>query len=434
MAGITRRRFIAGGGAWLASTVFLPGCGAKRRAANAGAATGDDDNDDHRPDHDAADDDASGGLGADGVALGLYTADSAGTPLHAVRLVCQALDWSWLAHGDAVFVKLACNSGNAHPAVTSPDAVRAVVAELFARGAGRVVVGDQSGVESVRSAAGGRRYGATRDLMKRNGLWQAIAAAGAAPYFFDEQDYDSGYFGATLSFADAHWLAAPQVPAVIREVDHIVYLPRLSSHMIAGYTHGHKCAIGWLRDDSRHELHYKAASLHEKFVEVNYAKEIRDRHRLTITLAEQVLLDAGPDVGTIAPADPWLVIASPHPANHDALSVAAMTYIDDLTPPSGDGLVTPYGKMSDLYNRGLLSMIPVVTGIPWTSDTPAPYTPLASPDYQKGIADDRALTRAYQILGGVPSVIPVRLMGQAPAPDFRAFRAAFNRGIFDLSA
>jgi len=216
-------------------------------------------------------------------------------------------------------------------------------------------------------------------------------------------------------------------------VDHIISLPRFSSHMIAGYTHGHKCAVGWLRDDSRHEFHFKADSLHEKYVEVNYCSEIRDRQRLTLALAEQFLLDAGPDNGTMTPADPWIVVASPHLANNDAVSVAALAYVDDRTTPSGMGLVTPYGARSDSYNRGLLTMVPVSTGIPWTSDAPGAYTQLHVHDYQNGIASDRALSRAYEILGGVPTSIPVRIMGESPAPEFLAFLESFSGGIFKIT-
>ena len=41
------------------------------------------------------------------------------------------------------------------------------------------------------------------------------------------------------------------IARAITEVDHLVYLPRLSSHVLTGYTHGHKIAVGWLRDDPR---------------------------------------------------------------------------------------------------------------------------------------------------------------------------------------
>jgi uncharacterized protein (DUF362 family) len=433
---LTRRRFISTGAACLASTIFIPGCGKNNSGGKNGAAqTGDDSADDDTlsADDTTGDDDTGANLPPEMVVLGLYTADSAASPREAVRKVCKALDWSWLAAGDSVLIKISCNSGNAHPAVTSPNALRAVIDEAFARGAGRVTVADQAGVASVRSGSDNRRYGSTRSLTESNGLLQAIEDSGAQAFFFDEQDYATGYFEATLPFSGSHWLAPPQIPEIIRSVDHIIYLPRLSSHMIAGYTHGHKCAVGWLRDDSRHEMHFKADSLHEKYVEINYCREIRDRHRLTITLAEKLLLDCGPDNGTIAVADPWIVIASSHLANHDAVSVAALAFIDDRTPPAGLGVTTPYGERSDLYNRGLLAAIPVSTGIPWISQAPGPYTALNIHGYQQGIASDRALSRAYEILGGVPNRIEVRTVGELPSGEFQAFLENFGGGIFNPS-
>src|SRR5947209_870035 len=73
---------------------------------------------------------------ADTVLLGLYPSAQMPSPEEAVRHALGHLDFSWLGAGDSVFVKVACNSANAHPAVTSPAAVRAMCRELFARGAG----------------------------------------------------------------------------------------------------------------------------------------------------------------------------------------------------------------------------------------------------------------------------------------------------------
>src|SRR5262249_61447245 len=88
----------------------------------------------------------------DAVLLGLYSRDVVPDARAAVRDLCSRLDWSWLSRGDTVFVKLASNSSLPHPAATSPNAVRAVVEQLRDRGAGRVLVGDQSGVGYVRLA------------------------------------------------------------------------------------------------------------------------------------------------------------------------------------------------------------------------------------------------------------------------------------------
>jgi len=69
----------------------------------------------------------------------------------AVRdAVEAATDFSWLSKGDAVFIKPVNNSGNPNPATTCPTAIAATVEILKEKGAGRVIVGDMSGVQYLR--------------------------------------------------------------------------------------------------------------------------------------------------------------------------------------------------------------------------------------------------------------------------------------------
>ena len=333
----------------------------------------------------------------DAVLLGLYSPATASDPRAAVRSVCGHLDWSWLSPGDSVFIKLACNSGNPHPAVTSPNTVRAVVGELFDRGADRILVGDQGGMEDVSTNGNGSRRGSTRELTERNGLHQAIVGSGAEPYYFDDQAYEEGFVQANMDLDGHHWSQPPHLARIITEVDHVIYLPRLSSHVMAGYTLGHKIAVGWLRTDSRSAMHLDFLNLHNRYVELNYHPLLRDRLRLTITLAEKVLLDLGPNEGTIADLDSWVVIASSHLANHDAVGVAVLAYVDGVMPE-------------------------------------APRLVRAAKDYQKGIGSDPSLRRAYEILGGIPSAIRVNLLGQEPGAALRMSLDSYDGGILNLMA
>lgn len=181
-------------------------------------------------------------LGPDDVLLGLYPSATVKSSKEAVRQACKHLDFSWLSKGDSVFVKLSVNSGNLHPAVTSPEAVRGMVAELYKRGAGKVIVGDQAGVEHVRHVSSGKRFSSTSKLLVQDGLQKAINDADAQAHLFDDQDYHKGWFPAKPPAGSA-WKAI-FLPKIIKQVDHIVYLPRLSSHAIAGNTIGHKIAVG----------------------------------------------------------------------------------------------------------------------------------------------------------------------------------------------
>jgi uncharacterized protein (DUF362 family) len=370
-----------------------------------------------------------GVAGPDEVVLGLYPRARIPSAVDAVREACKHVDFGWLGKGESVFVKVASNSNLPHPAVTSPDAVRAMVQELRARGAGKILVGDQAGVESVRLVARGR-FSSTQEVFADNGLGAAVAEAGAEAHFFDDQGWD-GYVEATLP-AGSHWKLPLRIAKVVTEVDHIVYLPRLSSHAIAGCTHALKMAVGWLRDDSRNHLHHDAATFYEKYAEISYAKEIADRLRLTLTLADDVLLDFGPDTGTVAAADPRVVIASRSLAGHEAVSAALLVHIDELT---AEGPEPHYdaGTANTLNQLFVTQYVQAATGLPWGPGAPADYTALVPHAFEKGLGDNAPLARAWEITGGRPAKIGVLSVAEPPSAALVAALAAHGEGSFVLA-
>ena len=120
------------------------------------------------------------------VLLGFYNPSDFSQPQDALIDGLSEVDFSWLSRGDSVLIKVASNSGRIHPATTSPDAVRGLVATLFDHGAGRVLVADQAGVQQVRLVEGDIRFSSTEDMFRRNGLLDATLDSGAEPYFFDD--------------------------------------------------------------------------------------------------------------------------------------------------------------------------------------------------------------------------------------------------------
>jgi uncharacterized protein (DUF362 family) len=368
-------------------------------------------------------------LGDDDVLFGLYRRD-AFSPDEAVAQALAQIDFSWLSPGDSVFVKVACNSGNDHPAVTAPSSVRGMVRALFDHGAGRVVVGDQSGVHEVRLAAGERRFRSTRAMMERNGLLAAIEEKGAEAHFFDDQGFDDGYFAASPPDGTS-WSEPMMVANIVRDVDHIVYLPRLSCHGLAGYTHGLKIAIGFLRDDSRLHLHHDAAMFYEKYVDVNLCDEIASRLRLTFTFVEKLMLHYGPDLGTVVDADPFVCVASFNVATHDLLTVPILDFVNARTPPGPEPGYAG-GTMSDVYNFAFVTFLTENnTGIPWGS--PVGYTPYVPHTWRGSSSSDRALIRAFFAQGGIPSSVRVMLDGEAPDDNLRAHIEGYGAGRFTFS-
>lgn len=355
------------------------------------------------------------------VLLGLYPSATHATAEAAVAAALGSLDFSWLGRGDSVLLKVAANSGNEHPATTHPAAVRALVAELDRRGAGRVLVGEQSGVEWVRLGPAGR-HSSTRERLGSAGLLAAIEASGAEPVFFDDHGWD-GYFAATPPTGSA-WDGPIYLPGVLRDVDHVVYLPRLSSHVIAGYTHALKLAVGWLRDDSRNDLHVRAGSFYEKYTDVNFVSELRDRIRLAVSFAEKVMLDFGPDEGTIHEVDPRIVVASTDLASHDAVATSLLVHLDRTVPEASScsyPVCTYSAGLADVANRFFVeSVVPSVTGMPWGPHTVAEYEPIAAHAFEAKLSGDRPLVRAWELAGGRPEHIDVRALGVPLDPAVRA--------------
>ena len=277
----------------------------------------------------------------------------------SMRDICEEVipkvtDMSWFSKGDSVFIKVACNSGNDHPAVTSPRAVTALVAFFKDRGAGKIYVGDQSGVEQVRLTAKGR-VSSTREMMAKNGLLKAINESGAILHTFDDQGYERGYFKAPADF-ESHWNDSVYLPRILNEVDHVVYLPRLSSHALAGYTCGIKIGIGWLRDDSRLELHQQADSFFEKFTEINHFQPLRDKLRLVFTLGEQALLNIGPDVGKKYDLGGNLVLSSERLIDHDYIASKILLWLDGDDYALLD-LIDIYPKRANFFNRRFVGKV-----------------------------------------------------------------------------
>ena len=227
------------------------------------------------------------------------------------NIILQATgDLSWLSNGDTVLLKPALNSPDPYPATTHPAVVQATAALCAERGA-RVVIGDQSGIEHVLHHPGGVLRGSTA----ANFVCSGMAVPGDPRFIgFEDGGWDGGFFhyrsGRTASWKDGFFITTR-----VKEADHIISLPRVSSHSMAGATLGFKNMVGLLREDSRMEFHANgpmnpfilrsaggsslvshddgSSRFFEKIVEISDA--VRDKLRLTLSAATVVPATFGPD-------------------------------------------------------------------------------------------------------------------------------------------
>jgi len=314
----------------------------------------------------------------------------------AVRSSAEAAtDFSWLSKGDSVFIKPVVNSGNPYPATTSPIAIAAMVELLREKGAGRVIVGDISGVQNVRFTPTSLS-GSSRKLMESSGMAKVVQAAGAELHFFEESGWDSFY--EDVPAARTYWKRPLMMPNILKEVQHIVLMPRCARHLLAGSTLGMKAAVGYWRHDTRLEYHRDAATLQEKTAEGNTVETLRTKQRLVLSAADKILTVFGPDNGYVFEPGNGLVIASQSVVAHDMVSLAWLLENRSRIPQSEKH---DFRDNSQLFAR--FSNHAVVS---WLSGW---GTALASETLIKNdlnnIWDDRVLIHACEILGGVPGII-----------------------------
>jgi len=313
----------------------------------------------------------------------------------AVREAVEAAtDFSWLARGDAVFIKPVVNSGNPYPATTSPAAVAAMIGLLKEKGAGRVIVGDMSGVMHVRFSRDSLS-GSTRKLMEASGLADAVRAAGAEIHPFEEAGWEAFY--EDMPTAGAHWKRGIMMPNILRDVQHIVLIPRCGRHFLAGSTLGLKAAVGYWRHDTRLEYHRDAATLQEKTAEGNTVGTLRDKQRIVLSAADKVLTTFGPDEGYVYEPETGLVIASESVVAHDMVSLAWLLESRRSIPESRRNTYLDTSRVVPRLANHLVTNWLGGLGSAFASET------LVKDDLNT-IWDDRIILRACEVFGGVPEI------------------------------
>jgi uncharacterized protein (DUF362 family) len=315
----------------------------------------------------------------------------------AIRDATLAVDnLDWLQPGDTVFIKPVLNSGKSYPSTSSPLALESMIRLLKGKRAGRVVVGDMSGVGHLDQRPEGCK-GSSRSLAKSAGLLNAVLDAGAEWAFFEEAGWESFY--EEQPAPGSHWQGGIMLPNVLREVDHIVSMPRCSRHSLLGNTLGLKSVVGYMRYDTRLEYHHAAKSIQEKTAEANTVPTLLQKQRLVVTAADKVLATFGPDLGHVITPQQGLVIASRSVIAHDLISLAWLIvnwrqapWLNKqfLTDPSSNKFVT------NVANH-------VVTGIlgGWKWGISAQTM---EHSHRPDIWRDRTLRRAFELMGGVPDI------------------------------
>jgi uncharacterized protein (DUF362 family) len=254
---------------------------------------------------------------------------------------------NWLKKGDKVLLKPALNSPDPYPATTHPQTIKVIYSILKERGA-EVTIADQSGLEHVLHDSTGIIHGSSFDLFKRSGMW----FEGSDFISLEDNGWESG-FKHFQSEKTESWMNGFYISKIVDEVDHIINLPRISTHLVSGVTLAFKNWVGLLREDSRtifhnegpfnigiksrirksNIRHAKTTSklFFEKMTEIFSA--IEEKLRLTLFTATKAQVSVGPDKNLaffkakVVTPEPGLVFASD---NILAAEVFAFTFLKHL--------------------------------------------------------------------------------------------------------
>jgi len=285
----------------------------------------------------------------------------------------------WMSQGDSVLIKVAHNSMNEYPAVASPVACAELVRMCLDAGATKIYVADLMGIEATLVPGGwsledpfGTGFDRDKDGTIRafhsSGIYAAIVAMVGAQNVgpgrtveitsFREHGWyryesESDINGVPFLVSDwvkeqvesaERWDGKPSllkylkrefdvggadvpgmyVPIICRDVDHIINLHRVSTHVMSHYTLSLKNWVGIMRPDDRiwmHQISYlknhrgigedairSEPPYNEMFAELHAST--LDRERLIVADATQVIASGGPDESDKALYPAHLMVAA----------------------------------------------------------------------------------------------------------------------------
>ena len=271
------------------------------------------------------------------------------------QVVEGATDFSWLSSGDRVLLKLSINSGNPFPATTDPWTLDCMIRLLKEKGVEDtdIFVGDQSGVEHVILSESSQK-GSSRNLCASAALLNVSTDHGVTPCFFEERGWE-GYIEATLPQGSLHWSIPMYITSAVEDVDHIIYLSRVASHVLSEYTSAMKMGIGFLRDDSRLIFHQGGEDFYAMYEEVNAVEEISSKLRLVVTSGRKVLSTFGPDNGFITEPDHGLLFASEDFLANDLLGFSWLRWNYDYAASENEKFISDAIKSQSTLTKRVVT-------------------------------------------------------------------------------
>ncbi len=254
-----------------------------------------------------------------------------------VNRALALIDWGDV-RGKTLFLKANYNSADPTPGSTHEEVLSTLVRAMQAGGAGRITVGDRSGM------------GDTRAVMERKGVMRLGEELGFDVIVFDELGSEEWKH---VELEDSHWrrgfhLARPAVDA-----DGIIQTCCLKTHRYGGhFTLSLKNSVGLVAKTVPGEATNYMSELHGSPDQRRMIAEINAAYRPDLIVLDGVkaFVDGGPDRGTLVQSQ--VVLAGTDRVAIDAVGVALLRYYG-TTPQVNSGRIWEQEQIARAVDLGL---------------------------------------------------------------------------------
>ena len=240
--------------------------------------------------------------------------------------------------GKTLFLKPNYNSADPTPGSTHNDTLTALVRALQDLGAGRITVGDRSGM------------GDTRTVMEEKGIFRLADELGFDTVVFDELEADNWQM---MDFEGSYWQGGFPVARPVLDADLVVQTCCLKTHRFGGhFTLSLKNSVGlvakWVPGRGANYMNELHSSIHIR----RMIADINTAYQPALVLLDGVeaLVDGGPDKGT--KVDAQVILAGVDRVAIDAVGVAILRYFG-TTPVVSQGPIFQQAQIARAVELGL---------------------------------------------------------------------------------
>ena len=241
-------------------------------------------------------------------------------------------------HGRDLFVKPNFNSSDPPPGSTHMDTLTALLQVLKEKGAGKLTIGDRSGM------------GDTRQVMGSKGAFDLAKAAAARAVVLDELAADDWE---VIKTPGTHWQRGFAFPRMLRSELGVVQTCNLKTHRYGGhFTLSLKNSVGlaakFVPGDSYNYMHELHSSPHQRHMiaEINAAYH----PELVVLDGVEAFVNGGPDTGQKVQSS--VVLAGTDRIAIDAVGVAILRHFG-TTPEVSKGPIFEQEQLARAVELGL---------------------------------------------------------------------------------